>query len=205
MIKSQHRFFHVWFFRLFTFVKLHRHFRSITLKGRFEDQGFPVLMIGNHFSWWDGFIANYINFKILRRKFHIMMLEEQLAKRRFLNNAGAFSIKKGGRSAIESLDYSAELLQKKGNLVVLYPQGEFQSIYVRPVEFEKGIRFIASKIDQKFHLIFYAALLDYFSYTKPSLVIYILELPQEIASDPARLESEYNDFLGQCILQQKPD
>jgi len=133
------------------------------------------------------------------------MLEEQLAGRKFLNKAGAYSIKKGGRSVIESLNYSAELLEKKENLVVLYPQGEFQSLYSRHVVFEKGIRFIASKIKNNIHLLFYAALMDYFSHRKPSLVIYITEVPREIASDPARLESEYNRFFEQCIHQQKAD
>jgi 1-acyl-sn-glycerol-3-phosphate acyltransferase len=184
---------------------MHLHFRSVSLKGEFHDLGLPVLMIGNHFSWWDGFIAYFINFRLLHRKFHVMMLEEQLMGRKFLNKTGAFSIKRGGRSVIESLHYSAELLRKKGNLVVLYPQGEFQSLYARSIDFEKGIRIIASKIDSSIHLLFYAALLDYFSQRKPTLVVYIAEMPQEIASDPARLEQEYNRFLERCILQQKPD
>ena len=204
MIRSQHRPFFVSFFRIYTTLMIRLHFRGVSFKGEFHDRGLPVLMIGNHFSWWDGFIAYFINFRILHRKFHVMMLEEQLTGRKFLNKAGAYSIKRGGRSVIESLNYSAELLQKKDNLVVLYPQGEFQSLYSRQVDFEKGIRIIASKINGSIHLLFYAVLLDYFSHRKQSLTIYIMEMPQEIASDPARLEQEYNRFLDRCILQQKP-
>jgi hypothetical protein len=51
------------------------------------------------------------------------MPEEQLATRMFLNKAGAFSIKPGSRSAIESLNYASSLLYEPENLVVVFPQG----------------------------------------------------------------------------------
>jgi len=182
---------------------IRRHFQRVTFHGDFEDRGLSVLMIGNHFSWWDGFIANLININILHRKFHVMMLEEQLAVRKFLNKAGAYSIKKGGRSAVASLQYTAELLQENGNLVVLYPQGEFQSLYTRQIKFEKGIQIIASQVKKEYHLLFYAALVDYFSDKKPFLNIYYREVSLELALNAGELESAYNRFLDECILQQK--
>jgi hypothetical protein len=179
------------------------HFSRVSLIGDFQDKGLPVLMIGNHFSWWDGFIANLINIRILHRRFHVMMLEDQLAGREFLNKAGAYSIKKGGRSAVESLRYTAELLQGDENLVVLYPQGEFQSLYTRRIKFEKGIQVIASQVNKDFHLLFYVALADYFSDKKPFLNIYLREVSRELALNAGELESAYNRFLDECILQQK--
>jgi len=204
MIKSRHRPFFAWFFRYYSRLMIQRYFREVTIHGSLDDQGLAVLLIGNHFSWWDGFIANLINSRVFRRKFHVMMLEEQLRSRMFLNKAGAYSIKKGSRSVIESLSYTADLLSKKDNLVVLYPQGEFESVYRVPVSFEKGIGTAISKVQNKIHLVFYAALVDYFSYRKPSLSIYLKEIPQELALDPADLESAYNAFLHACIFQQKP-
>ncbi len=204
MIKSRHRPFYVWFFKVYTKVMLRKHFQDVILKGEFIDRGLPVLVIGNHFSWWDGFIAYYFNMKVFRRKFHIMMLEEQLAGRSFLNKAGAFSIKKGGRSVVESLDYAAGVLQHENNLVVLYPQGEFQSLHARPVIFEKGIRNIAVKLSSEFHLVFYAAMPDYFSEKKPTLTVYYREFSFNMASEPVLLQSEYNDFIRECSLQQTP-
>jgi hypothetical protein len=134
-----------------------------------------------------------------------MMLEEQLTDRKFLNKAGAYSIKKGGRSAVESLRYTAELLQENKNLVVLYPQGEFQSLYSRRIKFEKGIQVIASQVKNEYHLLFYVALADYFSERKPFLNIYLREVSRELALNAAELESAYNRFLDECILQQKED
>jgi hypothetical protein len=181
------------------------YFHRVIIKGDFNDSDLPVLLIGNHFSWWDGFIANLLNNKIFHRKFHIMMLEEQLSRRMFLNKAGAYSIKRGSRSVMESLHYTRDLLNGKENLVVLYPQGEFESIYRTTVRFEKGISAIVAGLKNKFHVVFYAALVDYFSHRKPALTIYLREIPQEMALDPESIETVYNTFLAECIMQQKPD
>ena len=205
IIKSRHRPFFTWFFRVYSKLMILCHFHRVTFHGKFHDQGLPVLLIGNHFSWWDGFIANLLNIKVFHRKFHVMMLEEQLSNRMFLNKAGAYSIKKGSRSVIASLQYTVDLLAREENLVVLYPQGEFESIYRQPVRFEKGISSIASRVQNKFQLLFYVALVDYFSHRQPSLGIYLLEVPQEIALNALGLESAYNAFFSECIMQQKSE
>jgi 1-acyl-sn-glycerol-3-phosphate acyltransferase len=205
IIKSKHQPFFTWFFRVYSKQMMRWHFRKVTFHGTFHDQGLPVLLIGNHFSWWDGFIANLLNSRVFHRKFHVMMLEEQLSKRKFLNKAGAYSIKKGSRSVIESLQYTVDLMSSEDNLVVLYPQGEFESIYRRPVRFEKGISTIAPRVQKKFQLVFYAALVDYFSHRNPSITIYLLEVPQELALTTGSLESAYNEFFSGCIMRQKPE
>jgi hypothetical protein len=146
-----------------------------------------------------------LNTRILHRKFHIMMLEEQLRHRMFLNKAGAYSIRKGDRSVLESLQYTSALLGKKENLVVLYPQGEFESVYQQPVKFENGLKNIAAGVQNNFQLLFYVALVDYFSHRKPFLTTYLLEVPQEIALIQGGPESAYNAFLAECIMQQKPE
>jgi hypothetical protein len=204
IIKSQHRPFFIFFFRIYTIMMIRWHFRQVSVNGNFQDKGLPVLLIGNHFSWWDGFIANLLNIRIFHRKFHIMMLEEQLSARMFLNKAGAFSIKKGSRSVIESIQYTAYLLGRKENLVVLYPQGDFESIYIIPVSFENGVSAITSRLINDYQLIFYVALVDYFAHRKPSLTIYLSEVSVQLALETSVLESAYHEFLSACILQQRP-
>ena len=205
MIKSQHRPFYVGFFNIYTKLIFRMHFRKINFKGEFNDRGLPLLMIGNHFSWWDGFIANLINIKILHRKIHVMMLEEQLSGRKFLNRAGAYSIKKGSRSALESLRYSAELLSENINLVVLYPQGEFQSMFLRPVSFGQGVKIIHSYAVKEFQLIFYVALPEYFSHRRPCLTVYFAEADRGLLQNPWELENEYNRFLESSVNQKRPE
>jgi 1-acyl-sn-glycerol-3-phosphate acyltransferase len=204
MIKSKHLPFFVGFINAYTRLMIRKHFSSLALQGEFNDRRLPLLLIGNHFSWWDGFFANLLNIRIFKRNIHVMMLEEQLSGRRFLNYAGAYSIKKGDRSAMESLKYTAELMQSGNNLIVMYPQGEFQSLYRGPVKFEKGIKIIADLSEGEFQLVFYAALVDYFARIRPSLTIYYQEVDYKLAGVPAELEQEYNRFLEASKLQQKP-
>ena len=205
VIRANHRPFFNWFFRIYSGWMLRLHFRSIIIHGDFVNTDLPVLLIGNHFSWWDGFIANILNIKIFRKKFHIMMLEEQLHQRMFLNKAGAYSIQPKSRSVIESLDYTVELLQDVKHLVVLYPQGEFQSLHRQEVNFQPGINRVFSALRNPVQIVFYIALTDYFSHRKPTLTVYLRQLDMNREWDAKKLESSFNDFLMDCVTMQKPD
>jgi len=182
---------------------LHRHFHEINIKGSFTDKNMPVLMIANHFSWWDGFIANYLNNHIFQRRFHIMMLEEQLRERMFLNKAGAYSIKKNSRDVVETLNYTMELLKSSQNLVVMYPQGKFKSLYHYPIDFEKGVSSILEKLNGQVQVVFLAALVDYFSHRKPTLTLGLKEYEPKEVSALNDIERAYNDHLKNMINQQK--
>jgi 1-acyl-sn-glycerol-3-phosphate acyltransferase len=204
MIPARHTSFHVRFFDFYSRWMIRSHFSRVRIISEIKASSNPVLMIGNHFSWWDGFIACYINREVFRKKLHIMMLEDQLKPRMFLNKAGAYSIKRGSRDALASLNYTSELLEKADSLVVMYPQGEFQSVYQYPVAFGKGIELVSKRTGREIQLVFYAALIDYFSERKPSLTIYLKEVPQSLAGTATGLESAYNDFLKNCYSRQKP-
>ena len=183
---------------------LRRHFRQVRFHGKFEDQGLPVLMVGNHFSWWDGFIAFELNAEAIGRKFHVMMLEEQLSERMFLNKAGAFSISPGSRSVRDSLEYTLSLLGDRRNMVVVYPQGKFQPMASQQVKFEKGIQHILKRVSGDVHLVFYVALVDYFEDKKPRLDIYFGQFEDDILDYPEEAEYYYNRFLAESINRQVP-
>jgi len=177
-------------------------FKEVILHSRVTDRGLPILMLGNHISWWDGFLAQYINLEYFNRKVHIMMLEEQLVNRMFLNKTGAYSIKKGDRSAIESLDYTAELLGDPGNMVILFPQGKIHSLYDVPVNFETGWFRIFDKINGPVQVVFFIILIDYFSSRKPSLHIYLYDYDYRDRS-LEDINRDFNASLLKSIDQQK--
>jgi 1-acyl-sn-glycerol-3-phosphate acyltransferase len=139
----------------------------------------------------------------LHKRFHIMMLEEQLENRMFLNKAGAFSIKRGSRSAVESVNYAAALLHDDENLVVFYPQGAIASVHRRPVRFEKGIERIIAGASDKLMILFYVALPDWYSGKKPGLTVRVIDygVSERSVTD---LEETYNMFLDECITRQAP-
>jgi 1-acyl-sn-glycerol-3-phosphate acyltransferase len=182
---------------------LKRSFHKVEFDCSVDTANRPVLMIGNHFSWWDGFIAYRLNDLCLRKKFHIMMLEEQLETRMFLNKAGAFSIKRGSRSVVESLQYASALLHDGENLVVVYPRGAISSIHRRPVRFEKGVERIIAGASDRLMILFYVALPDWYSEKKPRLTVRVIEygVRERSATD---LEETYNMFLDECITRQIP-
>ncbi|MBS0012263.1 MAG: 1-acyl-sn-glycerol-3-phosphate acyltransferase [Bacteroidales bacterium] len=199
MIPARHTPFHTAFFRFYSQYLMRKAFRSLT----FVDDPGPtdkaVLIIGNHFSWYDGFFMNYYNSKVLRKKFHVMMLEEQLRGRMFLNKAGAYSIKPGTRDIIESLRYSSQILADPGNIVLMYPTGEIQSSYMSSFVFMKGLDRILEGNDPEIR--FYVCMIDYFSDRKPSAWIYFRLAPDDCRDTPT-LEKAYNEFYRNCIPRQ---
>ena len=199
VLKARHHFFIYPFFKWYAGWIIHRHFGRVELKNEFDDQGLPVLLLANHVSWWDGFFAMQLNVKVLRRKFHFMMLDEQLKKFSFFNKTGGYSIRKKSRETIESINYTAELLREHGNMVLLFPQGKIESIYKTSFQFESGIGRIVEKTGCKIHILFMANLIDYFSSRKPGLYIYVSEYKSD-KFDTKSIQDAYNLFYSNCII-----
>ena len=200
MLKSRHHFIVYPFFQHYTRYLLKTRYHSVSIENHFADNGNAVLLIGNHVGWWDGFWAMYLNLKVLKRKFHFMMLEEQLLKYRFFNYTGAFSVDKGSRSVVESIRYASELLNDSKNMLLMYPQGRLHSMYEHHFQFEKGIERMLKNRERKVQVVFSANLVDCFTEPKPSLSIYTENY--EGAFTVEALEQAYNDFYARCLEKQ---
>lgn len=205
MIKARHTAFHTWFFNWYTRYLLRKNFHEVNIvppqQAENAKENDPVLLIGNHFSWWDGFIALYLNQVIYSKKFHVMMLEDELRARPFLAKTGAFSINKGSRTALESIAYAKNLLQDDQNLLVMYPQGKFYSIYDQNFIFEKGINRLLTPTPTRVSICFYAGLVEYFSNKKPSLFLYHQRVDPIDVPDHEKLAKRYQDFYHHVINQ----
>lgn len=199
MIYARHTRFHTAFFRFYSRYLMRNNFRSVIFVDDPGPTHEPLLIIGNHFSWYDGFFMNYYNNEVLKKKFHVMMLEEQLQGRMFLNKSGAFSINPGTKDIVESLHYSARILAEPGNMLLMYPTGEIQSSYISSFRFMKGLDKILSGNNAEIR--FYCCMIDYFSERKPSAWIYFHVADRQYRSTP-QLEKEYNAFYHSCILRQ---
>ena len=170
--------------------------------GEYREGSLPILLIANHVSWWDGFWAVYVNDLLFGRKFHFMMLEEQLRKYWFFNYAGGFSVSKKSKSVMETLRYTADLLGDNRNLVLIFPQGAIQSMHVQRFEFEKGIERILRLIPNDIQIIFLVNLIDYGSDPKACLFMY-LETYAPTGYDSAALQHAYTVFYRRCVEQQQ--
>jgi 1-acyl-sn-glycerol-3-phosphate acyltransferase len=199
VLKARHHFLIYPFFKWYAAWIIHRHFGLVELKNEFDDRELPVLLLANHMSWWDGFFAMFLNVKILRRKFHFMMLEEQLKRFSFFNQTGGYSIRKKSRETVESINYTAELLRCQRNMVLLFPQGKIESIYKTSFQFESGIGHVIKKTGCDIHILFMANLIEYFSNRKPGLYIYVSEYKGD-SLDTKSIQDAYNLFYSNCIV-----
>lgn len=189
-------------FQLLSKFLINRNFNSVNINGAFADNGKSILVIANHVSWWDGFWIMLLNLKIIKRKFHFMMLEEQLKKHWYFSYTGGYSVKKKSRSILESISYTTELIQNPKNMVLMFPQGAIHSIHNDAVVFEKGVERIIKKTAPDTQIVFVANLIDYFSDSKPNLFIYFKSfLAQDLQKNI--VENEYNTFYQQSLNLQK--
>jgi hypothetical protein len=205
MIKAKHTRFHGWISWLYTSFIIKLVYRDIKLIGHSSnDQDLPILMIANHFSWWDGFIQLRLNLKVFKRKFHFMMLEEELLKARILRNVGACSVSKGSRGIIETLQHVVEVLQEPENLYLLFPQGRIESLYTSPYVFEQGaLKYIIKNVQNDFQLVFNVNLVDFASHKRPELCVYFKTYHLTSSTSAADIEKDYNAFAAECMTKQK--
>ncbi len=165
-------------------------FKQIRIDYSEEVPNGAVLLLQNHFSWWDGYFAWLIS-KKLGKRFHVMMLKEQIDERPFLGKVGAFPVSPGRRSIIESFRYASMLLSNGNNLVTIFPEGEIKSIYTPQIRFKPGISLLATNYNNHFHILFSYVFVDYFSFPRPTVTIRLHWYKANDYSVEA-LESAYN-------------
>ncbi len=202
ILKAKHHFIVYPFFKRYAVWKIKKCFHDVKIIGEYKQSDQAILLLSNHISWWDGFWAMYLNVKVFHKKFHFMMLEDQLRKHWFFNYTGGFSINKKHKSILETLAYTSELLSDSNNMILVYPQGEIQTMHNQTLIFEKGLERISMQPNKPIQIVFMANLVDYFSNPKPSIYMYIKTLnAQQIK--PNELQSEYATFYQNCIQNQK--
>ncbi len=148
MIKAEHKKWAKLIFDPYINYLLHKNFDAFYVTGSIPDlRKYPELIITpNHFSWWDGFITYHLLSKITPKIVYTMMLEDQLKKYWFFKNVGAFSINQSNPvSIVRTLEYTREILENKENIVVLYPQGEIQSLLSEDIIIKPGLKILLEK------------------------------------------------------------
>ncbi len=201
ILKAKHNFFLYPFFQNYAIWKIRRNFHEVVINSDIKDNGLPIITLANHFSWWDGFWVEYLNLKLFKRKFHFMMLESQLKKLRFFNYVGGYSVSKKSKSIFETINYTRNLLSDEKNFILIFPQGEIESIYNQSIKFEKGLERIVDGMQDKVQLLFLVNMIDYFSNPKPTLSINVKGYSSSDFSLSA-IEGAYVSFFNQCVENQ---
>jgi len=172
MIKAEHQTRAELIFNPYINYLLRKNFNSFYIKGVPPDlDKYPGLIITpNHFSWWDGFITHFLLSKLTRKIVFTMMLEEQLKKYWFFKKVGAYSINVSNPvSMVRTLDYTRTILNDKNNIVVLYPQGEIQSLLSENIAIKPGLKFIIEKNSDRNYVLPLALKIEYGRNKKPDI------------------------------------
>lgn len=101
--------------------------------------GLPLLVIANHPTWWDGYIALLLSRHFGARRY-LMMDAAQLRRYRFFAWLGCFGVERSdARDVARSLAYAADLLRTHGPVWVwLFPQAEITPASARPLVLHGG-------------------------------------------------------------------
>jgi len=179
-----------------------RNFKEINIQPFEPRPGHSILLLTNHFSWWDGFFANYAAFNNLKRRLYIMMQHDHFLKHWYFKYLGAFSMKKGSREMLESLTYSAGLLNNPENLVTIFPQGALYSNHETYIHVENGIERLIKQIKGPCQIVYQCTLIDYFEGLKPRAYMHHFDCGVAGEVPFEELKQRINNFHQQALKKQ---
>jgi len=156
-----------------------------------------ILLLANHFSWWDGFLMFQLNKLLFKKEFHVLVAEEDYRAHWFLKYFGAFAAENSGKDVVGTLLHAGQLLNDPNNLVLLFPQGKLYSAYVSSIAFEKGVMQVVNESKKKFQIIFAANVIDY-SARKPEVHTHLKTWEAEEYMSLQLLKREYNKHYDQA-------
>lgn len=180
------------FFSWYIGVILKKDFSGFSFNRVPFDEKRSVLLLANHFSWWDGFMLFWINKLHFRKQFHVMVTEENYREVWFLKYLGAFPVGRQPKKMIESLEYAGRLLDDPRNLVLVFPQGRLYSNHIKEVSFEKGLINLINSSGKRFQYVFSASFVDYFDKRKPAAVCYLQNWEGAEFTSLQLIKSAYN-------------
>ena len=130
-----------------------------------------------------------------------MILEETALKEAPLMYVGAFSVNRGSKDIVESLNFAAKLLDVPDNLVLIFPQGKLYSNMIEEVIFERGVMNIIKKANN-FQLVFAATFIENFNNFKPVANVHLKPENSGDFKDIDTLQQAYRQHYMQARQQQ---
>lgn len=108
--------------------------------------GLPLILVANHPSWWDGYLALLLARHYGARRY-LMMDAAQLKRYGFFAWAGCFGVERAdARDVARSIAYAAELLrQAEPTWLWLFPQAEITPARARPLSLHAGAAHIVRR------------------------------------------------------------
>lgn len=208
MIEPKHNSLARFIFNAYEYRILKKSFnRFILLNNNIQiDKNKPVIFLPNHFSWWDGFFVDFlIRIGGIDKKFHIVMLEEQLRKYWFFRLLGATGFNpQNPKSIVKLSQYINNLLNSPHNLLVFYPQGEIQ-LFDNDLTIKEGLSYLLKNVNKSVEIHYPFFKIQYFDQRTPDLVCKVYPgvgldiILNDFTTFVEDFKSKFNDFK-QTIL-----
>lgn len=166
------------FFSWYSRLKMKKIFKGIYLESNYIPYSSrSTLYFGNHSMWWDALTPLMLNEFFLKQRPRAVMELEQIQKYSFFNKIGCFSINRSNsRSALESLAYGVEWLNKLGNSLYIYPEGILKNPSSDTgIRFENGIGWMIPKLSNHVDIVCITQHVHLMYDAKPSLFIRLSE------------------------------
>ena len=134
-----------------------RHFHSLRMSraGLPPDaRGLPLVVYGNHASWWDPLIGLVIKSECFPERSLFAPIDAAMLERyRMFSKLGFFGVEQGSsRGAVQFLRGAEAILRSPNHLLAVTPQGRFADARERPVRFQAGLGHLATRIDHALFL-----------------------------------------------------
>ena len=147
MIKARHSWWAQAFIKPYLHALVKRYFSGMRLvlepPAVAPSQG--LIICPNHMSWWDGFLMSVLNERTYKRRFFLMMQEDQLKRHYLFREVGVFSVAPSrAKSLIETARYTRSVIDNPENICVIFPQGELKPYSVTPSILRDGLEFFLS-------------------------------------------------------------
>lgn len=171
MIKADHKYWARALFNPYINRLLKKHFSNFYLINELPNiEGKKLILTPNHFSWWDGFFVDLLNRKIINRKFHILMLEDQLKRYWFFQKLGAYGFNPDNpKSILEAVKYTNQILSNIDNFSIIYPQGKIYPFEQKPLSIKDGLRYFIKDSDSNLVMLPIAFKVNYEEEKLPSI------------------------------------
>jgi 1-acyl-sn-glycerol-3-phosphate acyltransferase len=206
LIKAKHNWFARTLFTGYIDRLLKKHFSNFYLVNEVPNDiaDHTVVVTPNHISWWDGFFIDKVNRHCINKKFHIMMLQEQLERFWFFKYLGAYSIiPENSKSVIETAGYTREILKSFNNTVTIYPQGKIEPFDLDEVTLKEGLKIFIGKENNNVKVLPIGFKIQYYEEKLPSILTRFGSVLD--ASDVINDFPKYAEFFTNNLKQLKLD
>jgi 1-acyl-sn-glycerol-3-phosphate acyltransferase len=195
------------FFRRIVRSYFRRHFRAVLVQGSERLAGIegPLIVYGNHASWWDPMISVLLAQMLLPgRKHYAPMDAEPLKRYPILRRIGIFPVELNSARGAAQFLRTARAVLASGGVLWLTPQGRFADVRERPLRFKPGLAALALRVPGV-QLLPLAVEYPFWSERLPETLVHIakpLQLAPDLSTEAATEQLEAALEAAMANLQQ---